>query len=129
MLKKNAKNSSLGSEIIDENKKDGLYILKALCQLSKPKNQTAGDSLELKSRILSLQLIDGIIENYYTIFKKSEFFMSNMRQHLFNALIKNLTSSSPTILTFALSIFYKLSTYMRDYFKVCFIFFYVRSSD
>ncbi|KAF0980686.1 hypothetical protein FDP41_013169 [Naegleria fowleri] len=99
--------------------KDAFFIFRALCRLAMkqlPKNPTP-DSLELKSRLLSLELIHNVLENSGPVFRTSETFIADIKQFLCLSLLRNCTSPIPPIFSLSLSIFKSLIKYFKTYLK------------
>ncbi|CAB1317567.1 unnamed protein product [Coregonus sp. 'balchen'] len=80
--------------------KDAFLVLRSLCKLSmKPLSDGPPDpkSHELRSKVLSLQLLLSILQNAGPIFKTNEMFINAIKQYLCVALSKNGVSSVPEV--------------------------------
>uniref|UniRef100_W5K1R3 ARF guanine nucleotide exchange factor 1 n=1 Tax=Astyanax mexicanus TaxID=7994 RepID=W5K1R3_ASTMX len=78
--------------------KDAFLVFRSLCKLSmKPLSDGPPDpkSHELRSKVLSLQLLLSILQNAGPIFKTNEMFINAIKQYLCVALSKNGVSSVP----------------------------------
>ncbi|KAJ8664573.1 hypothetical protein QAD02_006235 [Eretmocerus hayati] len=97
--------------------KDAFLVFRALCKLSmKPLPDGTPDprSHELRSKILSLQLLLGILQNAGPILRSNEMFVLAIKQYLCVALSKNGVSSVPEVFELSLALFIVL----LDRFKV-----------
>src|SRR5690606_27558046 len=82
------------------------------------------DSIELKSRILSLQLIHSILSNSVSIFKTRLDFINDVKKFLCFSLLKNSASTNPSIFNLSISIFKLLMEQYKQYLKVYYFTFY-----
>lgn len=113
-----SKNDSTKSSLSSYNK-DAFFIFRALCKLSKQvPNSSSSESLEMKSRILSLTLISSILANSGPVFKNSYSFINDIKQHLCLSLLKNIVSPNSTIFNLSLSIFRTLVMFFKENLKV-----------
>lgn len=84
-------------------------------------------SHELRSKILSLQLLLSILQNAGPVFRTNEMFINAIKQYLCVALSKNGVSSVPEVFELSLSIFLTLlsnfKTHLKMQIEVCFIMF------
>lgn len=113
-----SKNDSTKTSLSTYNK-DAFFIFRALCKLSKQvPNSSSSESLEMKSRILSLSLISSILANSGPVFKNSYSFINDIKQHLCLSLLKNIVSPNSTIFNLSLSIFRTLVMFFKDHLKV-----------
>jgi len=90
--------------------KDAYNIFKALCTLSQrtlPPNPLP-ESIELRSVILSLDLIHSILDASGPYFRSNETFLRSIQKHLCNSLLKNCVSNIPSIFNLSLKIFQTL---------------------
>ncbi|KAL9643293.1 hypothetical protein ABK040_014749 [Willaertia magna] len=113
-------NSSSTAPIFDNQyQKDAFFIFRALCRLAMkalPKNPTP-ESIELKSRLLSLELIHNVLENSGPVFQTTETFIADIKQFLCLSLIRNCMSPVPAIFSLSLSIFKSLIKYFKIHLK------------
>lgn len=91
--------------------KDAFLVFRALCKLSmKPLPEGTPDpkSHELRSKILSLELLLSILQNAGPVFRNNEMFITAIKQYLCVALSKNGVSSVPEVFELSLAIFLAL---------------------
>jgi brefeldin A-inhibited guanine nucleotide-exchange protein len=81
-----------------------------------PPNAT-NESIEMRSRILALQLIHSVLENSGPVFRNTQFFINDIREFLCLSLLKNSVSTVPSIFNLSLSIFKTLILYFKNHFK------------
>eukprot|EP01080_Neovahlkampfia_damariscottae_P002329 gene2329-2797_t len=100
--------------------RDAYFIFRALCRLStKPvPNNASSDSIEMRSRILSLQLISSVLTNSGPVFRASYSFIQDIRQTLCLSLLNNVVSTNPKIFNISLSVFKTLFVHFKDHLKV-----------
>ncbi|KAK6302607.1 hypothetical protein J4Q44_G00269620 [Coregonus suidteri] len=101
--------------------KDAFLVLRSLCKLSmKPLSDGPPDpkSHELRSKVLSLQLLLSILQNAGPIFKTNEMFINAIKQYLCVALSKNGVSSVPEVFELSLSIFLTLLSHFKTHLKM-----------
>lgn len=102
--------------------KDAYLIFRSLCKLSmKPlstDNNVDMKSHELRSKILSLQLILQILQNSGSVFQNSDMFAVAIKQYLCVALSKNGVSNIPEIFELSLAIFLALFQKFKTYLKM-----------
>lgn len=75
-------------------------------------------SHELRSKVLSLQLLLSILQNAGPIFKTNEMFINAIKQYLCVALSKNGVSSVPEVFELSLSIFLTLLSHFKTHLKM-----------
>lgn len=75
------------------------------------------ESIDLKSKLLALQLIHSILAHSGPVFRSSESFINDIKQILCNSLLQNSLSSIPQIFSLSLSIFKTLILHFRTYLK------------
>ncbi|KAL0483581.1 brefeldin A-inhibited guanine nucleotide-exchange protein [Acrasis kona] len=113
-------NEAESSPIFDNQyQKDAFFIFRALCRLSMkklPANAT-NESIEMRSRVLALQLIHSVLENSGPVFRNTHFFITDIREFLCLSLLKNSVSTVPSIFNLSLSIFKTLILYFKNHFK------------
>ncbi|XP_035286349.1 brefeldin A-inhibited guanine nucleotide-exchange protein 1-like [Anguilla anguilla] len=101
--------------------KDAFLVFRSLCKLSmKPLSDGPADpkSHELRSKVLSLQLLLSILQNAGPIFKTNEMFINAIKQYLCVALSKNGVSSVPEVFDLSLSIFLTLLSNFKTHLKM-----------
>lgn len=101
--------------------KDAFLVFRSLCKLSmKPLSDGPPDpkSHELRSKVLSLQLLLSILQNAGPIFKTNEMFINAIKQYLCVALSKNGVSSIPEVFELSLSIFLTLLSNFKTHLKM-----------
>lgn len=101
--------------------KDAFLVFRALCKLSmKPLPDGTPDpkSHELRSKILSLQLLLSILQNAGPVFRSNEMFITAIKQYLCVALSKNGVSSIPEVFELSLSIFLALLSNFKMHLKM-----------
>ncbi|XP_028290046.1 brefeldin A-inhibited guanine nucleotide-exchange protein 1 isoform X3 [Gouania willdenowi] len=116
--------------------KDAFLVFRSLCKLSMkplsdgppdPKHHRRADNLrikssskshELRSKVLSLQLLLSILQNAGPIFKTNEMFINAIKQYLCVALSKNGVSSVPEVFELSLSIFLTLLSHFKTHLKM-----------
>ena len=88
--------------------KDAFLIFRSLCKLSmKPLPDGPPDpkSHELRSKVLSLQLILSVVQNAGPVFRSNEMFISAVKQYLCVALFKNAVSNIFEVFELLLAMF------------------------
>lgn len=100
--------------------KDAFLLFRALCRLSMKHVTTSLDSKshEMRSKILSLQLLLAVLQNAGPVFKTNEIFIVAIKQYLCVALSKNGVSSVPEVFEISLSIFLTLIEHFKAHLKV-----------
>ncbi|CAH1959462.1 unnamed protein product [Acanthoscelides obtectus] len=101
--------------------KDAFLVFRALCKLSmKPLPEGTPDpkSHELRSKILSLQLLLSILQNAGPVFRSNEMFITAIKQYLCVALSKNGVSSIPKVFELSLAIFLALLSNFKLHLKM-----------
>jgi len=100
--------------------KDAFLIFRSLCKLSmKPLPDGPPDpkSHELRSKILSLQLILSVVQNAGPVFRSNEMFISAVKQYLCVALSKNGVSNVCEVFELSLAIFLSLLMKFKTHLK------------
>ena len=100
--------------------KDAFLIFRSLCKLSmKPLPDGPPDpkSHELRSKILSLQLILSVVQNAGAVFRSNEMFISAVKQYLCVALSKNGVSNVCEVCELSLAIFLSLLMKFKTHLK------------
>ncbi|KAJ8267917.1 hypothetical protein COCON_G00130890 [Conger conger] len=101
--------------------KDAFLVFRSLCKLSmKPLSDGPPDpkSHELRSKVLSLQLLLSVLQNAGPVFKTNEMFINAIKQYLCVALSKNGVSSVPEVFDLSLSIFLTLLSNFKTHLKM-----------
>ncbi|KAJ8336938.1 hypothetical protein SKAU_G00381580 [Synaphobranchus kaupii] len=101
--------------------KDAFLVFRSLCKLSmKPLSDGPPDpkSHELRSKVLSLQLLLSILQGAGPVFKTNEMFINAIKQYLCVALSKNGVSSVPEVFDLSLSIFLTLLSNFKTHLKM-----------
>lgn len=101
--------------------KDAFLVFRSLCKLSmKPLSDGPPDakSHELRSKILSLQLLLSILQNAGSVFQTNEMFINAIKQYLCVALSKNGVSSIPHVFELSLAIFLTLLSNFKQHLKM-----------
>ena len=100
--------------------KDAFLIFRSLCKLSmKPLPEGPPDpkSHELRSKILSLQVILSVVQNAGPVFRTNEMFISAVKQYLCVALSKNGVSNVCEVFELSLAIFLSLLMKFKTHLK------------
>jgi brefeldin A-inhibited guanine nucleotide-exchange protein len=100
--------------------KDAFLVFRSLCKLSMkplPDPLPSDDSIELRSKLLSLQLLYAIILKSGSGFRSGEKFIWAIRQYLCLSLLKNGVSTIPSILQLSLDIFVTLIKFFKEHLK------------
>ena len=100
--------------------RDAFLVFRSLCKLSMkplPDALPADDSIELRSKLLSLQLLFSIIQNSGPTFRSGEKFIWAIRQYLCLSLLKNAISPIASVLQLSLDIFIALLVFFKDHLK------------
>lgn len=90
-------------------------------------------SHELRSKLISLELLLSILENSGPVFRTDEVFIGAIKHHLCVALSKNGVSSIPEVFELSLSIFLALFSSFKAHLKmqveVSYIVYYTSNSN
>ncbi|XP_063814964.1 brefeldin A-inhibited guanine nucleotide-exchange protein 2 isoform X2 [Pseudophryne corroboree] len=101
--------------------KDAFLVFRSLCKLSmKPLGDGPPDprSHELRSKIISLQLLLSVLQNAGPVFRTHEMFINAIKQYLCVALSKNGVSSVPDVFELSLAIFLSLLSNFKMHLKM-----------
>lgn len=101
--------------------KDAFLVFRSLCKLSmKPLSDAPLDpkSHELRSKILSLELMLSCLQNAGPVFCSHEMFVTAIKQYLCVALSKNGVSSVPAVFELSLAIFLTLLSSFKTHLKM-----------
>lgn len=110
------------AQIIDPFERDAFLMFRAFCRLSqRPIMDTSQadlkNNIEVKSKILSLQLILTTLQNAKPVFKQNRHIISIIRKYLCVSLTKNGVSPITEVFEFSLSIFLSLLVDYKKYLK------------
>lgn len=100
--------------------RDAFLVFRSLCKLSMkplPEPLPSDDSIELRSKLLSLQLLNSIIQSSGATFRSGEKFIWAIRQYLCLSLLKNGVSPIAAILQLSLDIFVTLIRFFKAHLK------------
>ncbi|XP_022248093.1 brefeldin A-inhibited guanine nucleotide-exchange protein 1-like isoform X1 [Limulus polyphemus] len=101
--------------------KDAFLVFRSLCKLSMkplPEGHPDPKSHELRSKILSLQLLLSILQNAGPVFRSNEMFITAIKQYLCVALSKNGVSSVAEVFELSLAIFLALLQNFKTHLKM-----------
>ncbi|XP_073861613.1 brefeldin A-inhibited guanine nucleotide-exchange protein 2 isoform X4 [Macaca fascicularis] len=101
--------------------KDAFLVFRSLCKLSmKPLGEGPPDpkSHELRSKVVSLQLLLSVLQNAGPVFRTHEMFINAIKQYLCVALSKNGVSSVPDVFELSLAIFLTLLSNFKMHLKM-----------
>eukprot|EP00118_Oscarella_pearsei_P005377 m.24672 g.24672 ORF g.24672 m.24672 type:complete len:1794 (+) comp28667_c0_seq1:116-5497(+) len=101
--------------------KDAFLVFRSLCKLSmKPITDTHTDpkSHELKSKVLSLEMLLSILQSAGPVFKTNDVFVCAIKQYLCVALSKNGVSPVPHVFELSLAIFLELLKSFKAHLKM-----------
>ncbi|XP_071965840.1 brefeldin A-inhibited guanine nucleotide-exchange protein 1-like [Antedon mediterranea] len=101
--------------------KDAFLVFRSLCKLSMkplPDGPTDPKSHELRSKVLSLQLLLSVLQNAGPVFRTNEMFITAIKQYLCVALSKNGVSSVPEVFELSLAIFLVLLSNFKTHLKM-----------
>ncbi|XP_053280537.1 brefeldin A-inhibited guanine nucleotide-exchange protein 2 isoform X2 [Pleuronectes platessa] len=113
-----ANNAARFSHILQ---KDAFLVFRSLCKLSmKPLADGPPDpkSHELRSKIVSLQLLLSVLQGAGPVFRTHEMFVNAIKQYLCVALSKNGVSSVPEVFELSLAIFLTLLSHFKVHLKM-----------
>jgi len=100
--------------------RDVFLVFRSLCKLSMkplPEPLPADDSIELRSKLLLLQLLYTIIQNSGAKFRSGEKFVWAVRQYLCVSLLKNGVSPIGSIHELSLDLFVLVVRFFKDHLK------------
>ncbi|XP_076064031.1 ADP ribosylation factor guanine nucleotide exchange factor Sec71 isoform X2 [Oratosquilla oratoria] len=100
--------------------KDAFLVFRSLCKLSmKPLPESPDPkSHELRSKILSLEMLLSIVQNAGPVFRSNDTFITAIKQYLCVALSKNGVSPIPEVFHLSLAIFVALLSNFKAHLKV-----------
>eukprot|EP01137_Pigoraptor_chileana_P033942 Opistho-2@25725 len=101
--------------------KDAFLVFRSLCRLSMraitDAAQQDSKSHELRSKVLSLELLLSILQNSGPVFQTSDTFVNAIKQYLCLSLSKNGVSPIPGVFELSLAIFLTLISLYKGYLK------------
>ncbi|XP_050735041.1 brefeldin A-inhibited guanine nucleotide-exchange protein 1-like isoform X2 [Eriocheir sinensis] len=100
--------------------KDAFLVFRSLCKLSMKPMPDSPDpkSHELRSKILSLEMLLSIVQNAGQVFRSNDTFITAIKQYLCVALSKNGVSPIPEVFHLSLAIFVALLSNFKAHLKV-----------
>ncbi|XP_028850185.1 brefeldin A-inhibited guanine nucleotide-exchange protein 2 isoform X2 [Denticeps clupeoides] len=117
-LMQNSHNAARFSHILQ---KDAFLVFRSLCKLSmKPLGEGPPDpkSHELRSKVVSLQLLLSVLQGAGPVFRTHEMFVNAIKQYLCVALSKNGVSAVPEVFELSLAIFLTLLSHFKVHLKM-----------
>ncbi|KAK4380782.1 Brefeldin A-inhibited guanine nucleotide-exchange protein 5 [Sesamum angolense] len=103
-----------GPECMSLEQRDALLLFHTLCKMSM---KEGNDEFTTKSRILALELVQGILEDVGHLFTKNFQFIDSIRAHLSFAILRASVSQSPALCQHATGILSVLLLRYRESFK------------
>ncbi|XP_047330350.1 brefeldin A-inhibited guanine nucleotide-exchange protein 5-like isoform X2 [Impatiens glandulifera] len=94
--------------------RDALLLFRTLCKMGMKEDN---DEITTKTRILSLELLQGLLEGVSHSFTKNFHFIDSVKAYLSYALLRASVSQSPVIFQYATGIFYVLLLRFRESLK------------
>ncbi|XP_047972872.1 brefeldin A-inhibited guanine nucleotide-exchange protein 5 [Salvia hispanica] len=94
--------------------RDALLLFRTLCKMGMREDN---DEVTIKTRILSLELLQGLLEGVSNSFSRNFQFIDSIRAHLSYALLRASVSQSPVIFKYATGIFAVLLLQFRESLK------------
>eukprot|EP00002_Diphylleia_rotans_P014444 TRINITY_DN2814_c0_g1_i8.p1 TRINITY_DN2814_c0_g1~~TRINITY_DN2814_c0_g1_i8.p1 ORF type:complete len:1545 (+),score=258.96 TRINITY_DN2814_c0_g1_i8:58-4692(+) len=103
----------------DTHLKDSFMVFRYLCKQSVKKipEWSLADSVEVRRKVLALEMIQIVLINSGPFFRVHEVFISSIKQYLCMSLLKNGVSSLPSVFGLSLSIFLTLIANFKDHLK------------
>ncbi|KAK8729377.1 hypothetical protein OTU49_008796 [Cherax quadricarinatus] len=100
--------------------KDAFLVFRSLCKLSMKPLPDSPDprSHELRSKILSLEMLLSIVQNAGRVFRSNDTFITAIKQYLCVALSKNGVSPIPDVFHLSLAIFVALLSNFKAHLKM-----------
>ncbi|KAG7171828.1 Brefeldin A-inhibited guanine nucleotide-exchange protein 1-like [Homarus americanus] len=100
--------------------KDAFLVFRSLCKLSMKPLPDSPDpkSHELRSKILSLEMLLSIVQNAGRVFRSNDTFITAIKQYLCVALSKNGVSPIPEVFHLSLAIFVALLSNFKAHLKM-----------
>ncbi|KAK4433109.1 Brefeldin A-inhibited guanine nucleotide-exchange protein 5 [Sesamum alatum] len=103
-----------GPESMSLEQRDALLLFHTLCKMSM---KEGNDDFTTKSRILSLELVQGLLEDVGHLFTRNFQFIDSIRAHLSYAILRASVSQSPILFQHATGILSVLLLRYRESFK------------
>ncbi|CAN6183816.1 unnamed protein product [Urochloa humidicola] len=94
--------------------RDALLLFRTLCKMSMKEES---DEVATKTRLLSLELLQGLLEGVSDTFTKNFHFIDSVKAYLSYALLRASVSSSPVVFQYACGIFSVLLLRFRESLK------------
>ncbi|KAG8080082.1 hypothetical protein GUJ93_ZPchr0007g4420 [Zizania palustris] len=95
--------------------RDALLLFRTLCKMSM---KDESDEVATKTRLLSLELLQGLLEGVSDSFTKNFHFIDSVKAYLSYAILRASVSSSPVVFQYACGIFAVLLLRFRESLKV-----------
>ncbi|KAK4487864.1 hypothetical protein RD792_003601 [Penstemon davidsonii] len=105
----------MGLDSMSIGQRDALLLFRTLCKMGMKEDN---DELTTKTRILSLELLQGLLEGVTHSFTKNFHFIDSIKAHLSYAILRASMSQSPAIFQYATGIFLVLFLRFRESLKV-----------
>ena len=96
---------------------DAYLVFRSLCKLSMKSQGDGQDAFLLRGKVLSLELLEQIVNNSSAVLCGGPKFLVAIKQFLCLSLLKNCSNSEPEIAQLVLSIFWKLLQDFRSQLK------------
>ncbi|KAK4436076.1 Brefeldin A-inhibited guanine nucleotide-exchange protein 5, partial [Sesamum alatum] len=104
----------MGLESMSVGQRDALLLFRTLCKMGMKEDN---DEFTTKTRILSLELLQGLLEGVGYSFAKNFQFIHSIKAHLSYTLLRASVSQSPVIFQYATGIFAALLLQFRESLK------------
>ncbi|KAL8532969.1 hypothetical protein ACS0TY_009290 [Phlomoides rotata] len=104
----------MGLETMSVGQRDALLLFRTLCKMGM---KEGNDEVTTKTRILSLELLQGLLEGVSYTFSRNIQFIDLIRAHLSYTLLRASVSQSPVIFQYATGIFAVLLLRFRESLK------------
>ncbi|KAL5850725.1 hypothetical protein ACOSQ4_008738 [Xanthoceras sorbifolium] len=101
-------------ESVSIGQRDALLVFRTLCKMGMKEDS---DEVTIKTRILSLELLQGLLEGVSHSFTKNFHFIDSVKAYLSYALLRAAVSHSPVIFQYATGIFSVLLLRFRESLK------------
>ncbi|KAJ4835000.1 Brefeldin A-inhibited guanine nucleotide-exchange protein 5 [Turnera subulata] len=101
-------------EIMNIGERDALLVFRTLCKMGMKEDS---DEVTTKTRILSLELLQGLLEGVSHSFTKNFHFIDSVKAYLSYALLRAAVAQSPVIFQYATGIFSVLLLRFRESLK------------
>ncbi|XP_024984145.1 brefeldin A-inhibited guanine nucleotide-exchange protein 5-like [Cynara cardunculus var. scolymus] len=114
-LEDDGKPSGFDPESLSIVERDALLVFRTLCKMGMKEDS---DAVTTKTRILSLELLQGLLEGVSHSFTKNFNFIDSVKAYLSYALLRASVSQSPAIFQYATGIFTVLLLRFREGLKI-----------